>query len=169
MFRQLYRLGVFLVLCQCIAACGWHLRGAYELPPEMKTTYIDSSIQTSELVRQLNRDLRAANVNSINYPAEDAAVLKVSVRTGSRTLSIGSDGKALEYELFASARFSLSIPGSTFAVADQQIMLTRDQVFDPLDVLAANKEQALLHDDMERQLAGMILDRISAAYANRKL
>ena len=164
--KALFHQWVLGSLCFFTMACGWHLKGAYQLPPEMATTYVASSIQTSELVRQLNRNLRSARVKAIDYLSDTVAVLKVSSQSGSRTLSIGSDGKALEYEIYSKVRFSLNVPGSSFSVKEQEITLLRDQVFDPLDVLAANKEGVLLQKDMERQLAGMILDRISAAYAN---
>lgn len=159
---------LFLILVLSLSACGWHLRGAAQLPPQMAQTRIVSSVQTSELLRQLKRGLSSADVLIVGQEVEDAAVLNVQPSTGRETLSIGPDGRVTEYEIFAKVRFSLTLPTSSFAVPVQEIYLTRDQVFDPLEVLAADKEQILFQKDMERQLAGMILDRISAAYIKYK-
>lgn len=153
----------FLVLW--IAACGWHLRGMAELPPAMALTYIDTSARTSTITRNLHRVLRAADITVVSEQSENAANLKVQSRSGQRVLSIGPDGKAVEYEVFASATFSVTTPDGSFELAEQEIILSRDLLFDPLDPLAASKERELLQRDMEKQLAHLIIDRIAAAYA----
>lgn len=155
-----------LALSWGLAACGFHLRGAPDLPAGMAVTYLDIATPTSDLALQLKRTLETAGITVIFEPAEGAAVLKVSPSSGRRTLSIGPDGKALEYEVYYTVRFAVSKPGSEFEIAPQQVTLTRDFVYDPLAVLAVGKEQARLEQDMERELARLIIQRIAAVGAS---
>ena len=148
-----------------ITACGWHLRGAVELPPAMAITYIDTSARTGTLVRNLHRILRAADITVISNMTDDAATLKIQSSSGRQVLSIGPDGKAREYEIYANATFSVTTPDKSFELQTQEIALSRDFLFDPLIVLAARQEQELLQQDMEKQVARLIVDRIAAAYA----
>jgi LPS-assembly lipoprotein len=157
-----------LVFFLLLAGCGWHLRGTYELPPAMALTYVDTDAKTGELTRHLHRTLRAADITVVSQPVENAARLRVRSGSGRRVISIGPDGKALEYEIFATATFSVTTPDASFELAQQEISLRRDLLFDPLDVLAANKEQEQLRLDMEKQAANLIIDRIAAAYARAK-
>jgi LPS-assembly lipoprotein len=149
-----------------LSACGWHLRGAAKLPPAMALTYIDTTAKTSTLTLYLNRSLRAAGVTVVSEPAENAARLQVQSSSGRRVLSIGPDGKAREYEIYATATFSVSTPDGSFELSQQEISLKRDMYFDPLEALAASEEQALLQQDMEKRVATLIIDRISAAYTD---
>ena len=50
-------LSVFLILF--MTGCGFHLRGAYQLPEAMAKTYVQASNQNSELIRSLKRSLKA--------------------------------------------------------------------------------------------------------------
>lgn len=161
------RPGLIVVLL-LLSACGWHLRGAAKLPPAMALTYIETSAKTSTLTRYLNRALRSAGVTVVSEPVENAARLQVRSRSGRRVLSIGPDGKAREYEIYATATFSVTTPDGSFELSQQEISLKRDMYFDPLEVLAATEEQGLLQQDMEKRVATLIIDRISAAYTDAK-
>ncbi|MBN1378974.1 MAG: hypothetical protein JXA04_07040 [Gammaproteobacteria bacterium] len=155
-----------IVILLLVSACGWHMRGTAKLPPAMALTYIDTAAKTSTLTRYLNRALRAADVEVVGEMGDNVARLKVQSSSGRRVLSIGPDGKALEYEIFATATFSVTTPDGLFELTAQEISLSRDLLFDSLDVLGASKEQDMLQQDMEKQVASLIIDRIAAAYAN---
>jgi LPS-assembly lipoprotein len=139
-----------------------------DLPPAMSITYIDTPTKTGTLMRYLQRALRAADIAVVSEPVENAATLKVQFSSGRRVLSIGPDGKAREYEVFANATFSVATADGSFEMAPQQISLTRDFLYDPLIVLAAAQEQELLQQDMEKQLANLIVDRIAATYTSAR-
>lgn len=146
-----------------LAGCGWHLRGARSLPDAMATTHVKASLQTSELVRYIKRDLKAAGAEVVDYPAEEAAILSIRPRSGRRTLSVGPDGKAREYEVFYTVGFDVRKPGSEFEIPEQRVTLTRDFVYDPLAGLSAGREQNLLEESMERDVARLVIERLAAA------
>jgi LPS-assembly lipoprotein len=159
--RGFLRFGLAAVSC-VLAACGFRLRGARELPAGMALTHIQSGTPGSPLVAYLKRFLRDSSVQVVEQPAPDAAVPKIRESSTRRVLSVGTDAKAREYELRLSAIFSLSMPGTERGFPEKTITLSRDYVFDRLAVLAANEEETMLARDMQRELARMIVGQIAA-------
>jgi LPS-assembly lipoprotein len=153
-----------------VTACGFHLRGSdtapgggQALPAEMTATYIQAASQTSELVRQLKRGLASAGVQVLDQSAASVAVLTLDETRDKRALSFDTEGRALEYEISYTAGFSVERGDSAWRIPRQTITLSRDYYFDSLDALAADRQEALLVRDMQRELARLVLDRIRAA------
>ncbi len=133
------------------------------MPAQMNKTYVQAANQTGELVRQLKRALRSAKIIVVAQPDEQSATLSLSESSGRRVLSVGADGVALEYEIYYTVTFRVFRDSEPFEITEQSITLTRDYVFDRLGVLAANEEEAALRQDMQRELARLVIDRIAAA------
>jgi LPS-assembly lipoprotein len=87
----------------------------------------------------------------------------VSERSENRVLSVGSTGKATEYELFDEVVFSLGDATGKVLVAAQTLRLTRDLVFDQNELLGKLSEAESIHKQMRETLARQILMRIQAA------
>jgi LPS-assembly lipoprotein len=149
-------------LALSLAACGFTLRGARELPPGMAVTYVQAGTPGSPLATYLKSFLRESSVRPVDQAMPDAAVLKVRDSTKRRVLSVDTNAKAREFEVQYSATFSLSIPGVESELPEKTITLSRDYVFDRQAVLAVNEEEAMLLQDMQRELARMIIEQIAA-------
>lgn len=165
----LIRAVVFAIPVLAVTACGFHLRGSdaapggQALPAEMAVTTIRAASQTSELVRQLKRGLVSAGVQVVDESTGLIAVLTLDETRDKRALSFDTEGRALEYEITYTAGFSVERGDSAWRIPRQTITLSRDYYFDSLDALAADRQEALLVQDMQRELARLILDRIRAA------
>ncbi|HED17632.1 MAG TPA: lipoprotein B transmembrane [Gammaproteobacteria bacterium] len=151
-----------LLLVSSLVACGYHLRGAVTLPPEMQTTWIQGS-SSSSLVRDLRRNLMASKIKVVSEKTEGAATLSITRDTISRRiLSIGSDGKAREFMLLYEVDYQLKGADGKPVHDLQKVRLQRSYLYDPNDVLAAGQEDATLRREMVRDMAGLILRRLSA-------
>ncbi|HEX5055499.1 MAG TPA: LPS assembly lipoprotein LptE [Gammaproteobacteria bacterium] len=150
------------VLALSLAACGFTLRGARELPAGMAVTYVQAGAPGSPLAAYLKSFLRESSVRAVDYATPDAAVLKVRDSTRRRVLSVDAHAKAREFEVQYSATFSLSMPGAESEFPEKTITLSRDYVFDRQAVLAANEEESMLLQEMQRELARMIVEQIAA-------
>jgi len=54
----------YFIICLAlfsISSCGFHLRGAYQLPQAMDVSFIQADNSNSELVRALKRTLKASD------------------------------------------------------------------------------------------------------------
>jgi LPS-assembly lipoprotein len=159
-----------LIAALTLAACGFHLRGSPELtggnsalPAEMAVTVVEAPSQTSELVRQLKRALRSADIVVAEEDLPQAALLTLREELDRRVLSVDSEGRAVEYELNYTVSFDVSRDDIDWRIPEQSMTLSRDYFFDRLDALAADRQEALLRQDMQREMARLVLDRIRAA------
>ncbi len=150
------------------SACGFHLRGDVVLPAVLQDTYIDSKDPYTGIARALRVQLERSDVNVLETRAQASAVLKIiSERSENRVLSVGSRGKATEYELYNDAVFSLSDANGKELIAPQTVRITRDMVFDQNQLLGKLSEADSIHREMVDSLARQMLLRIQAALGSR--
>lgn len=148
-----------------VSACGFHLRGAYQLPDSMGKTFIQAGNQNSELVRSLKRSLKANHIVIVNSPQDATAVLKIMGETQEkRVLSVDSKGRAREYELSYAVRFDLQSMVSESPFTEQSLKLEREFLFDTEDVLGKGREEATLIKDMQQDMVRLILLRLQAGH-----
>ncbi|MDQ1363013.1 MAG: LPS-assembly lipoprotein [Pseudomonadota bacterium] len=163
---------LLLVTCSfLLPSCGYHLRGAYQLPPQMAITVIRADNMNSELVRSLKRSLETSGIhivqnvtdtNGVVDEKSQATVLRViREKQGKRVLSVDSKGRVREYELHYAIAIELSGAGNFF-VPEQTLELSRDFLFDPEDVLGKSDEEADLLRDMQQDMVRLIMLRLQA-------
>jgi LPS-assembly lipoprotein len=144
-----------------LSACGFHLRGDVELPPVLQDTFIDSKDPYTGIARPLRNQLERSDVTVLETREQASAVLKiVAERSENRVLSVGSSGKATEYELFNEVIFSLSDAAGKVLIKPQTVRMTRDLVFDETELLGKVSEADSIHREMLDSLARQILMRI---------
>lgn len=158
------RLGTrwWLLLCiLTLTACGFHLRGKVVLPAVMNATYVEGD-KFSLLVRELGSILRQSGANVVTTRSQATAVLKVEKEAESRrVLSVGTTGKASEYEIYHSVVYSLYDAHGKALVGQQTLSAKRDYQFDENDVLGKANEEEQLREEMQRDLALRIAQRLS--------
>lgn len=152
-----------------LSACGFQLRGRRALPPALNQVFIqvqsDYGVLEPPIVAALRRSLRArgATVVRKSWQADSALVIE-SLRDSRRILSVGSDGKAIEYELTTTVRYALRNDNAN-RIAPQQLSLTRDYLFNSEAVLATEAEERKLRDVMQAELAELMLLRLESTLA----
>jgi LPS-assembly lipoprotein len=157
-------LGFILSLAVALNACGFRLRGPVELPEAMQDTYIESRNPFTGMARALRIQIERAGANVVEQKKQASAVLRVvRERSENRVLSVGSSGKATEYELFDEVVFSLSDTKGKPLVEPQTLRTTRDLVFNENELLGKLSEAESIHGQMRENLARQALMRIQAA------
>jgi LPS-assembly lipoprotein len=145
-----------------LTACGFKLRGDVELPPILQETYIESANPFTGMARALRVELEASGARIVASSEQATAVLRiVNERSENRILSVGSTGKASEYELFDEVTFQLTDRGGKMLIKRQNLRMIRDLVFDENQLLGKVSESEQLHVQMRRSLARQIITRIN--------
>lgn len=150
-----------------LSGCGFHLVGSRALPERLGTVHIDlvSPYTVSEptLETELRALLQSRGSTVIERPNANATLVQLrDLRASQTVLTVGPDGKALEYELTLRVNFSartadnLWLPPSTMEVR-------RDYSFNAQEVLPKEQEAARLREYLEAQMAELILLRLDAA------
>ena len=154
-----------LLLAACgllLAACGFQMRGATSVPPEMARTYIAAEDQRSLFYRQLRDSLRVAGVNVVESPVEATATFSIiSDIPGQRVLSVSARNVPREFEVFYTVFYSVQTESTTLLEARSQT-LTRDYTWDETQVLGKEKEEDLLREAIVADLVRIVLIQLSA-------
>ncbi|WP_238388270.1 LPS assembly lipoprotein LptE [Sinimarinibacterium sp. NLF-5-8] len=165
-FHTVIALGIGTVLVVGLSACGFHLAGARALPEPLQRVYIDViapyRVAKPPLETALRAILQRRGAQILGHAEPDATVIRLSqIEETRETLSIGMDGKALEFRLITSAHYQ-AFRGNQQLIAADSIRLTRDYSFQPTQVLAKEAEEARLREFIQSEMAELILLRMDA-------
>ena len=146
-----------------LARCGFHLRGSADLVDSLKVMYIQGVNLKQGLGLELKRNLTRNDVSVLaNYQEGSAVLTIVENKVERRVLSVGSDAKVSEYELFGTVKFNISDKNGQLLAENQQVEARRDYQFDQDQVLGKEEEEHLLREQLNQQLAQSIVRYLSA-------
>ncbi|RPE76982.1 LPS assembly lipoprotein LptE [Vulcaniibacterium tengchongense] len=158
-FRLLAPAALALLLC----ACGFRLREALVLPPDLGPVRVVSVDRYSPLATSLAQALTRAGAVPANEDTADAAVLDIlAERWGDLPISLDELGRAQEYTLRYAVTFELRKGDGSVLVPRQTIELGRDYVSNPVQALGTEGEREILQGEMRREMAASVLRRIDA-------
>ncbi len=145
-----------------VAACGFQLRAAPQLPPEMSRTYIDTADRHSLFYRELRRGLAEAGVDVVRSAADAEAVFTVlSDVTDQRVLSVSGRNVPREYEVYYSVSYSVQTDTGLLLEPHSQTV-TRDYTYDETEVLGKAREEEQLREALARDLVRIVLIQLAA-------
>lgn len=161
---------LLVLMTSLLTACGFHLRGDYDIPQELSSMSLTSYDQYSTFTRMVHRQLRLNKID-LQSPAENLPNLHLlSESTGERTLSLYQNTRAAEKELTFRASYRVTVPelGSrTFTTS-----VTRSYLDNPLTALAKSVERDMIEDEMRKLAASQIvrqMARLKADFARKTL
>jgi LPS-assembly lipoprotein len=158
------RIALASLLSLLLSACGFHLRDALTLPPDLGPVRVEARDPYSPLALSLQQALRRAGAQVVEGQARDVAVLDiVSERWANTPLSVDAQGRALEYTLRYAVFFELRDADGTLRVPQQGIELSRDYVSPPENTIGTESESEILGRELRREMSAAVLRRIDAA------
>jgi LPS-assembly lipoprotein len=145
-----------------LAGCGFQLKGAVELPADVKSVYVATNDELSPFSVELRRALAASGATeAASAAAADAVVRVAQDRTGRRVLSVNSRNTPQEYQVYYVLGYSVD-HGGTQAVPPQEIELSRSYSFSESDLLAKDREETILREAIARDLADLVVRRLAS-------
>ena len=151
-----------LAAATLLSACGFQMRGAQSVPPEMQRTYISTQDRHSPFYQQLRRELRASGVEIVDSPLDATAEFAIlSDETGQRVLSVSGRNVPREFEVFYTVSYQLTA-GENALMELRQQTLVRDYTWDETLVLGKEHEQEVMRGAIVDDLVRVILIQLSA-------
>ena len=146
-----------------LTACGFHLRGAVQLPRGMEVTYLQDQQPSSSIASPLRQMLTRNGARVTTNLDEATATLRILSETfDRRVLSVGRTATEKDYELVYIVSFSALAKNNTWSADAQEVRLTREMKFDESQVLAKTAEQEQLRNVMVQDAARQILVRLQS-------
>ena len=149
-----------LALFGPIAACGFHLRGEYNVP--FASVFV-SATGASQVALTLRRELANSPTRLMPTAKDAEAQLNIGEEKRERIiLSLSGAGRVREYQLKLRVRYQLADNKGALPIPTSDIQLQRIMTYDDSQVIAKQQEEAMLYKDMEQDAASQILRRMTA-------
>jgi LPS-assembly lipoprotein len=153
-------LAAFLVL---LAGCGFHLRDALLLPPDLGPLRVVGHDPDPTLVQSLEDAMRRAGAQVVADDGDGVATLDVvGERWGNTPISIDQFGRSQEFTLRYAVIFRLQRADGSDLVPQQAIELSRDYISVPTKSAGTEGEREILARELRREMVSSVLRRIDA-------
>ncbi len=153
-----------LMVLLLVTACGFRLAGSRPLPDPLSLVYIDVltpySVREPPIADALRSRINRRGGLVTGNPSEARATLRLSGLTENRVvLSVGQDGKAVEFRLSASVNYQL-IGTRQMLVSPDSISVSRDYSFNAQQILAKEAEEDRLRAFIQEEMAELMMLRL---------
>jgi len=145
-----------------LAGCGFHLQGSGALPETSRKVRIVASDEVTPFAVELRRAIERSGGSITDTTAEADTVIRIQRdRSGRRVLSVSARNTPQEYEIFYAIEYSVERGGSE-VLETQPLELARTMSFEQSQLLAKDREEAILREAMARDLAMLVTRRLES-------
>jgi LPS-assembly lipoprotein len=151
-----------ICLLAVLAACGFQPRGKLAVASDLGPVKVLTSDPYSPLAQGLSTALLRAGAQ-IAEEGQPSATLRIRSETWrTRPLAVDSNAQVREYQTRYRVVFDVVDAAGATRVASQDIELTREYTYDVTAAVGSPAEQALLQDELRRDMQAAILRRLDA-------
>jgi len=146
-----------------LTACGFHLRGDVNFPPDVSSVYIQADDRYSPFYRELVAMIQKNGLQTSRDPTNaDATIRVLHDETDRRALTVSARNVPREFDIYYDVTCSVSVHGNQI-VDRQRFLLTRDYTYDETRVMGKANEESVLTAALAKDLVGLLMQTISAA------
>lgn len=162
------RLPCALLACALLlAGCGFQVRDAARLPPEMGSTQLVIDDEYSPLARRVRLMLEQSGVRFVEG-GEASAVLEIPEnRVVTEVLTIADNARVREYRVTHTVKFRLIDAQGQELIGWQTLRQAREISFDEQKILATSREQEYVKKDLAETLARLLVMRLETIYVSQ--
>ena len=155
------RLALAAAALALLAACGFQLRGAADMP--FGTLYLADA--TRGIALELKRNIQSGSATRVvdDPKAAEAQLLFSEETRAKEILALSSAGRVREYRLIYRVGFRVGDGKGGDFVPPSTVTLTRDVTYDDAVALAKETEEQQLFRDMQADMVQQIMRRLAAA------
>ncbi len=149
---------IILSLALFLSACGYHLRGALELPANMKNVYVEGG--SVPLLDEFKQAIKSSSAQLATTRKGAGMVIKIANEDFSRrVLSLSSRGKSNEFELYYRLDYEFTNAADVKLMERQTVEIRREYYNDQQFVIAKDNEEAVIRNEMYQQAVNTIVNR----------
>ena len=156
------KLEIFLpIILILISSCGWQLRGQQEPYTSSESIYISSNIPNNVYVGVLRRSLRTFGFETAwDIENADLKIVLTNFREDTRISSLNASARAAEYMLTEDIDFMITDNKGNELITLTTVSIERVYEFNEQDILASSNEERRIRNEMHKDIARKILNRI---------
>lgn len=158
MFMMKFKSLAPLVLIGLLSACGYHLRGSYNIPPEIRLLTLDTKAG-SALAAPLRTSLQHAGIQLAD---SDYTLAITDESLSKQTTNTDSRAKAAEYTLYYQVRYLLKNADGAPVSPERKLLLRRSYQYDTTAIVGKTVEEETLIRELYQDAAQQIVRQLSA-------
>jgi LPS-assembly lipoprotein len=152
----------WLIAAIALSSCGYHLRGAADVPSQMQRTYIATDDRHSQFYQVLRTELKRSGIELVDSPADATAIFSIyNDVTDQRVLSVSARNVPTEYEVFYSVSYSVE-SGQKSLLNRRTQSKVQDYRWDETLVLGKEQEQQQLRNAIVDDLVRVVMIQLSS-------
>ncbi|KTD16123.1 LPS-assembly lipoprotein LptE [Legionella jordanis] len=153
---------LLIVSFALLSACGFHLRGMTDLPPWLNSVAIIIQNAHSDLGGFLKDQLQAYNIAVVDEPTRAKYWIIIEQDSYRQEITnVSSSTVPRQYLLIYDVQYSLTEAKGKVIAPSSHIMITRQVTINNDRILGSDAEEALRKNEMRRDAAQQILNRLS--------
>ena len=142
--------------------CGFQLQGRMPLPEALKIIHVDAEDAQSDFVHALRDALKSSGATLLDRAGPTTAEVRVTEdKITERVLTVSARNIPTDYELTYDVEVAVSVAGRD-VMAPEKFSLSRVYSFDEAKLLAKEREKQVLLDALARDMASVVLRRLSS-------
>jgi LPS-assembly lipoprotein len=154
---------LMLVILSLVTACGFHLRGAVDIPPNLSPVFVEAPGNSAVGVALKDR-FQVSGVQQTTSAKDARALVRIlSESRRSRVGALDSNGKVIATELFLNLRFDARAATGKTLVEPQALEMSRTFENADVEVLGKQLEAEILYAEMTEDMTTQILAMLRAA------
>jgi LPS-assembly lipoprotein len=161
-YRRVARTIATGLFALALAGCGFQLQGSSALPDSGRSVYLFTPDELTPFAIELRRAIERSGGEIVATPEAAQTVVRITKdRSGRRVLSVSARNTPQEFEVFYEIEYAVDRDG-TEVLESQPLRLIRNLSFEESQLLAKQREQAILEEAMARDLATLVVRRLES-------
>lgn len=157
-----------LLFTLLLSACGYHLRGAVDLPEDLRSVYISGA--STALHNQFRIALESSSVQLVPSQAAAATVITISNEDIlKRDVSLGAGGRANQFSLEYRLNYEVTDAKGNVLLNSQSVQVRREYFNNQIDVLAKDNEEQTIRGEMYQQAVRSMLNQVRTRLKNKNV
>jgi LPS-assembly lipoprotein len=160
---------LLISFCAGLVGCGFQLRGTGQTTSLLESVYLNLADQNSELARELTANLTQSGVEFTTSGKAQVSIQLDRERFSRRPVSTTGQINVAEYELNLQVSFDVLDANGEVLIPQTRIQTERIYTFDSSSLVGSNEEEAVLHEEMRRDIIVQLLQRVNARMRSEKI
>lgn len=158
-----------LVICIGLSACGFHLRGAYHLPPSLQNVWVQYDKQPFDpMVTKIKRSLKESGVTLASDEAQASYIFRINdVNQTSVLQSTSTTTQVSTYVLNYTLSFSVTDATGKDILPVQAVTSSTTYIINSAEALNNMTEQPQLLFGLQQDVIFQMMNRLSSNNAKR--
>lgn len=157
------RLFFLTVTMLALSACGFHLRGQYQLPEPLFRLFIQTTDPYNPFVLRLEQVLTKMHVVIVPSASEAKVVLVILALNNSQNLvSSSTTSQVNTYALSYTLRFSLTSPSGTLLIGPDSVSASQNYTISSSQAISGSSQEQQLNDQLYQDVIYQLFNQLSS-------